>query len=64
MSGRRLADRLRARMPSARVLFVSGLTEQEVVRQGLVEAEALLLEKPFSAERLVRKVREIFDAPR
>jgi signal transduction histidine kinase/CheY-like chemotaxis protein len=63
MSGRRLAENLCSTDPSMRVLFLSRLSPEEVVRQGLVEPQARLLEKPFTADRLARRVREVLDEP-
>jgi PAS domain S-box-containing protein len=63
MSGRKLAESLRAVHPAARVLFMSGFTMDEVVRQGLVDADAKFIEKPFTSDYLARKVREVLDEP-
>lgn len=49
--GRRLADRLRERAPGLRVLFMSGFTEHDSVRDDR-ELPAPLLTKPFSAAKL------------
>jgi two-component system cell cycle sensor histidine kinase/response regulator CckA len=49
--GRRLAERLRERAPGLRVLFMSGFTEHDSVRDER-ELPAPLLTKPFSAARL------------
>jgi PAS domain S-box-containing protein len=61
MSGRRLAESLRSMQPAMRVLFMSGFTRDEVVRQGLMEKGAAFLEKPFGADKLAGKVREVLD---
>ena len=58
MSGRKLAESVRSLHPAARVLFMSGFTEQDVRQQGLLEPDAPFVEKPFSPERLARRVRE------
>jgi hypothetical protein len=47
-----------------RVLFVSGYTEEGVRRHGVLDTESAFLEKPFTAERLAQKVREVLDTPR
>ena len=47
-----------------RVLFLSGYTDTVVARQGLMHNHAHFLQKPFSAETLARKIREILDARR
>jgi two-component system, cell cycle sensor histidine kinase and response regulator CckA len=60
--GRELARRLAARHPSLKVLFMSGYTDQVVVEQGMIEARAPFLQKPFSPESLRRKLREVLDS--
>jgi PAS domain S-box-containing protein len=62
MGGRELAECLRARDPALRVLYLSGHTEDEVVRQGVLRQELHFLAKPFSPAALTRKVREILGA--
>ena len=61
MSGPALADKLAAIVPGARVLFVSGYTDDEVVSRGLGSPQLDLLQKPFSAQQLVERVREALD---
>ena len=48
MGGRELAERLTAQRPTLRVLFVSGYTDDAVVRHGILEAESNFVQKPFS----------------
>ena len=64
LSGRELADRLTKLRPEMRVLFVSGYTDDAVVRHGILEPGIAYLQKPFTPEGLARKVREVLDAPR
>jgi len=64
MSGRRLAERLRAERPESRLLYMSGYTDDAVVSHGVSAGNVPFLQKPFSASALSRKVREVLDQPR
>jgi two-component system cell cycle sensor histidine kinase/response regulator CckA len=64
LGGRDLVTRVRDTYPDLRVLFVSGYTEEGVRRHGVLDTESAFLEKPFTAERLTQKVREVLDTPR
>jgi signal transduction histidine kinase/CheY-like chemotaxis protein len=57
MSGRDFADRLAVRRPGVRVLFMSGYTDDEIIRRGLLRPGMAFLEKPFSSDRLLAAVR-------
>jgi CheY-like chemotaxis protein len=61
MSGRELADRLRELRPGIQVLFVSGYTDDAVVRHGILEPGNAYLQKPFTPEALALKVRDVLD---
>jgi len=64
MGGRVLADTLRARQPTLRVLFMSGYTDDEVLRRG-VEREAVpFLQKPLTQGALTQAVRAVLDGSR
>jgi CheY-like chemotaxis protein len=58
VGGPELARRLREVRPELPTLFISGYTEEGVRTQGGLHSDAAYLEKPFSPEELVRKVRE------
>jgi len=62
MSGRELADRLVAQRPGLRTLFASGYGHSTLVRRGALEPSMSYLAKPFGANELARKVRELLDA--
>lgn len=63
-SGRILAERLAAARPETKVLYTSGYADDEVAQHGLVGADCAFLEKPFSRDALIRKVREVLDSPK
>jgi two-component system, cell cycle sensor histidine kinase and response regulator CckA len=58
LGGQALAERLAAARPGLRVLFITGYAVEAVERQGRIPAGHGLLEKPFTADQLARKVRE------
>jgi PAS domain S-box-containing protein len=61
MSGRELTDRLLLLHPKIKVLYMSGYTDDTVVRHGVLEEGVNFFQKPFSMEALVLKVREVLD---
>jgi PAS domain S-box-containing protein len=61
MNGPDLAARFRPLCPDAQVLFISGHAESAIVHQGVLEAGVAFLPKPFTPERLARRVREMLD---
>jgi len=63
LSGTDLAKRIAITRPETKVLFMSGYTDDSVVRHGVLEAGVAFLQKPFSPESLARKVREVLDGP-
>ncbi|MGH7365324.1 MAG: GAF domain-containing protein [Candidatus Rokuibacteriota bacterium] len=64
MGGRELADRVRATRPAMPVLYMSGYTEDAILRHGVRDASLLLLGKPFTPAELIGKIREVLDKPR
>jgi two-component system cell cycle sensor histidine kinase/response regulator CckA len=62
MSGGDLAHRLRALNPRLRVLFMSGYTDDMISSHGILGGDTQLLQKPFTAEALGRKLRDVLDA--
>jgi signal transduction histidine kinase len=61
MSGRKLADEAKARYPELKVLYTTGYTQNAIVHNGVVDADARLLLKPYSIDDLARKVRAVLD---
>jgi two-component system cell cycle sensor histidine kinase/response regulator CckA len=61
MSGRELADRMRAQLPDLKVLFVSGYTDSAIVQHGILEPGTIFLQKPFTPEQLATKVRDVLE---
>jgi two-component system cell cycle sensor histidine kinase/response regulator CckA len=59
MTGRQLSDRLHALRPEMPVLYMSGYTDDAMLRQRALGSELAFLPKPFSPEALTRKVREV-----
>ena len=62
ISGRELAERAKLIRPKIKVLYMSGYTDQAVVHHGILETDAVLLQKPFTMTTLSTKLREILTA--
>ena len=62
LSGRRLAAETALLRPEMKVLFVSGYTDDSIIHHGVLDAGVALLQKPFTAQGLLRKVRNILDS--
>jgi PAS domain S-box-containing protein len=64
MGGRALAGEIRGLLPDAPVLYMSGYTTERAIRDGVAADGIAFLQKPFTPDALVRKVREVLDARR
>jgi two-component system cell cycle sensor histidine kinase/response regulator CckA len=62
MGGHELIERLRARRPGLRVLFMSGYAESAFTSNGSMPPDTGFVEKPFTVETLMRRLREVLDA--
>jgi signal transduction histidine kinase/ActR/RegA family two-component response regulator len=63
MSGPSVAEALSALRPSIRVLYMSGYTDEAIVRTGVLEEGKPFLQKPFTPMQLAKKIREVLDEP-
>jgi PAS domain S-box-containing protein len=61
MSGRELAEKLGSLLPKMKVIYMSGYTDDAIVRHGIIEKGVNYLQKPFTLDSLTRKVREVLD---
>jgi two-component system cell cycle sensor histidine kinase/response regulator CckA len=64
MNGRPLVEKLLESRAEMRVLFMSGYTDDEVMRRGVIDGRTAFLQKPFTPVELARKVREVLDQTR
>ena len=62
MSGREVAERLVEPRSDLKVLFMSGYTDDAVIRHGLQSKISNLVQKPFTVKTLADKVREVLDS--
>jgi PAS domain S-box-containing protein len=60
-SGPELTRRLAERRPALKVLYMSGYTEDAIAHHGVIDPGIAFLHKPFTAETLGRKVRDLLD---
>jgi len=61
IGGQQLAQELAALRPRMKVLYVSGYTENAMMRQGILDSEIAFLQKPFTMEALLQRVRQLLD---
>jgi len=63
MGGRELAEHMARLRPDTQVLFMSGFTDDAIVRHGVLDDGVFFLQKPFSPDTLAIKAREVLDYP-
>ncbi len=63
IGGPELAERLVPLHPELKVLYISGYTDDAVLRHGVRDGVASYLQKPFTLVALARKIRDVLDAP-
>jgi PAS domain S-box-containing protein len=61
MSGPQIAEALRSSRPDTRVLFMSGYTDDAIGHHGILAPGVHFLQKPFTSESLLHKVRDVLD---
>jgi CheY-like chemotaxis protein len=62
MDGRALANALAVARPGMRVVFVSGYTDDAVLRRGLVDSTHAFVQKPFTGEELAHTINGLLDS--
>jgi CheY-like chemotaxis protein len=61
MNGREVVEKLRESRPTIGSLLMSGYTDDEVLRRGVLQGETAFLQKPFTPDQLARKIRAVLD---
>jgi FixJ family two-component response regulator len=62
ISGRQLAETIKILRPDIRVLYISGYTDDVISHHGVLEPGTAFLQKPFSVQAFVTKIRELLTA--
>jgi PAS domain S-box-containing protein len=63
IGGRQLIEQLVETYAGIKVLFMSGYTNDEIVRRGVLGGGTAFLQKPFTPDQLVRSIRAVLDRP-
>jgi FixJ family two-component response regulator len=62
MGGRRVAEVIRVTRPNLKVVYMSGYTDRAIVDHGILEPGVTFVQKPFSSDALLRKLRDVLDS--
>jgi two-component system, cell cycle sensor histidine kinase and response regulator CckA len=63
LNGRMLSERLTATRPETRVLYMSGYSDDDILRLGVKKNAAHFIQKPFSVDALIHKIRDTLNSP-
>jgi two-component system, cell cycle sensor histidine kinase and response regulator CckA len=61
MSGVKMAEKIKEKLPDVKVLFISGYTEETIGRHGKFDSTISFLQKPYTPIELAKMVRKILD---
>ncbi|HEV2827902.1 MAG TPA: response regulator [Pyrinomonadaceae bacterium] len=61
MSGRELTEEFAKLYPETKILYMSGYTDDAIVRHGILEQEMPFLQKPFLPDLLAQKAHEVLE---
>jgi PAS domain S-box-containing protein len=62
MNGNELYKRIASMRPEIKVLYMSGYTDDAIAHRGVLDESTAFIQKPFKADNLLRKVRQVLDA--
>ena len=62
MGGKELSEKIQNIYPGHKILFISGYTDNDIVKFGILNQDVKFLQKPFTAGQLGEKVREVLDS--
>ncbi len=63
LAGRKLGETISRCWPQVRVIYMSGFPARRMVNEGALDPNAPFVQKPFTAEQLTKKVREVLARP-
>ena len=62
LGGTKLVAGLEAERPGIKALYISGYTDNAIVHHGILDSNVAFLQKPFTVEGMVRKVRDVLNS--
>ena len=63
MNGKELYNKMAEKMPDLRVLYMSGYTDNVIAHHGILDEGVHFIQKPFTNQALLTKVRQVLDQP-